>query len=290
MPTNSSLTFDMLRVFYNRIQQEFAPIACRELLCAAAGLKCSRLMMGSSAANWLESVLIEFGLYSSRSHVRYLLRQDVGKGGWCSGIDGEVPPEDDRGYWKLYVGVSSEIVCRTRDSESDGGEHDLSASLSIPDCCARFYEENNRVAKKEQDDFVMLTFRHTEGALPFSYWNNYVPGSFSCEKSVVTAQAIYKFLQLVAPELAKQTLYFHRQSILYTEYQGVYLFEGARFERNSLHYDPQRIRTTIPSSELLDQLLLGDRLNLNGKTSLSVEAGSKILTSLGGEHVAPCIF
>lgn len=302
MLTKNALSADRLRLLYDRIQQEFAPIACRELLCAAAGLKCSRLMMGSHAANWLEAVLTEFGLCSARSHARYLLRQDVGKGGWCSGINGEVPPEDERGYWKLYVGSSLEAVHQAKEAESDGGEQDFSDSLSIPDCCARFYEENKKAAQREQDDYVMLTFRQSEGAFPFSYWNNYVaqffgyslisffPCSFHCDRSATAAQASYQFLQRVAPELAEQTLYYHRQSILYTEYQGVYLFEGARFECDRLHYDPERIRATVPSSELLDQLRLGDRLHLTGRTSVSVQAGSKTLTSVGGEHVAPCIF
>lgn len=302
MIVRQALSLEQLRCLYGMVRQEFAPIACRELLCAASGLKVSRMLMGSQGAQRLEATLADFGLSSARSARRYLLRRDIGKGGWCSRIATEVPFDDERGYWTLYVGCSAEAVERTRDAEATGRDSGFSAALGIPDCCAQFYREHIQAARRKQEDFVPFTFHNTKGPYPFDYWNNYTaqyfgfslisffPCSFHCKHSARSAQMSYQFLLQVAPDLAEQSLHCQRQSVLYTEYQGVYLFEGARFKEDTLHYDPRQIRATAQRSRLLTKLRLGDRLRIIERQAIAVLSKTEILTTLRSADVAPCIF
>lgn len=280
-------------------------IPTREIVSVWAGLKTSRIGGRETTIRLVEEAAPKLGLATVRSTRKYLGRRDIGKGGWSNKFGGSFPLDSPHGDWLLYIARSVNHAEAARDAEEDGREFDFGGELGIPSCCARFYVENQDRAMAKQNDYVPLVLRNTENQAPYDPLLNYVaqyfgyslisffPCSFCCPHAKAVAQRSLEVLTEVSPPLANDTLRFQRMPILYTEYRGLYAFEGAQFDAATglLSYRRENIHGTLPtSSSVFRQLLQGDNLELIGKDHVRILRGTERVAELRGENVSACIF
>jgi hypothetical protein len=302
MSSEAGLPTDKLRNLYKTLVGAVGPLATREVLLAAAGLKTARLGLNDRRAGWLEQVLAAQGVASCRSTGRFTTHRDIGKGGWSNRFDRELPASNARGDWLVYVATSERVAVAARDAEAEQREGDFGATLGIPQCCAEFYLAHREIALRKQNDYVPLVLDNTRAPFPYNYWNNYVaqyfgyalisffPCSFLCQRAAAIAQRTYEFLREICRHFADRFVYMQRQSILYTEYRGLFLFEGARYLKGFLDYDPARIHTTLRRAALMKPLLSGKRLRINAIHDIDILSGNAVLKSCRGDNVSACIF
>jgi hypothetical protein len=231
-----------------------------------------------------------------------MTRRDVGKGGWSNRFGLEVPASDGRGDWLVYVASSERAATAARDAEAEQRDADFGTALGIPACCTEFYLAHRELAFRKQNDYVPLVLDNTRGPFPYNFWNNYVaqyfgyslisffPCSFNCERAAQVARRTHDFLRGVCTRFAGRFTYMQRQSILYTEYRGLFLFEGARYRRGHLDYEPDLIHTTLRDAALMKPLAAGQRLRINAKHDVDILVGDAVIRSCRGENVSACIF
>lgn len=296
------LTLERLRALYGHVRGLVNPIQTREVLTAAAGLKTSRLGAPPALAGPLEDLLSSFGLYVSRSEHRFLARPDIGKGGWSNAFAEKVSASDPRGDWLFYVAVSEDAAIAAKAAEANGRDASFGSALGIPPCCTDFFLSRQDLARKKQYDFVPLVLDNTSESYPFNYWNNFVaqyfcyslisffPCSFTCKRAAKVAQATYEFLRQVNAPFAEAFRRMQRQSILYTEYRGLFLFERARYSRGFLSYSPAGVHMTVRNSALGTHLLAGTGLHVHSKHEVDVMSATTCIKKLKGANVSLCIF
>lgn len=290
---------------FAKLAERVGMIPTREIVAVWAGLKTSRIGGTETTIRLVEEAARPLGLATVRSTRKYLGRRDIGKGGWSNKFGGSFPVDSPCGDWLLYIAKSADQAQAAREAEEDGREFDFGGELGIPACCARFYVENQDRAMAKQNDYVPLVLRNTASEAPYDPLLNYVaqyfgyslisffPCSFCCPHAKAIAQRSLDVLIEVSPALANDTLRFQRMPVLYTEYRGLYAFEGARFDAATglLSYCREKIHGTLPtSSSVFRKLLQGDHLELLGKDHVRILSGSEHVAELRGENVSACIF
>lgn len=302
MSLDRSLSLDRLRGLYQQVRSLLNPIQTREVLVAAAGLKASRLGAPPHLVERVEEVLSSFGLYVCRSENRFLARRDIGKGGWSNAFAESLSITDERGDWLLYVATTERAANSARDAEKSGQEDHFGAFLGIPSCCTEFFLSRQQLARQKQYDFTPLVLANTSGPYPFNYWTNFVaqyfcyslisffPCSFTCERAADVARATYDFLRRVNIHFADAFLRAQRQSILYTEYRGLFQFDAARYRDGTLCYRPSRIHTTVRNAAIADYLVAGNRLRIVSRHEADILSAKGLIKKLKGDNVSICIF
>ena len=90
----------------------------------------------------------------------------------------------------------------------------------------------------------------------------------NCNESARFAQNTCDLINSILPIQASQIIHFQKQPILYTEYRGIYLFEGAKFEHE---------KTVIKNCTL------HSTLNLNTKSHQFISKAREIQVLAKGE-------
>jgi hypothetical protein len=280
-------------------------ISTREIIAVWAGLKSARIGGSESTVRLIEDAARQLGLASTRSTLKYKGKRDIGKGGWSNKFAGSYSVESKHGDWLLYIAPSDDIAMRAREAEEEDREFDFGGELGIPDCCARFYVQNQEKAMAKQNDYVPFVLRNTQEDAPYDPLLNYVaqyfgfalisffPCSFNCEHAKSVAQRSYEAVANVAPALAAETMHFQRMPILYTEYRGLYAFGGAHYDgaTGRLAYDPLRIHGTLPpTSAVFRYLRQGNCLQVLAKDHVRVLHNDQRIFELEGDNVSACIF
>lgn len=81
----------------------------------------------------------------------------------------------------------------------------------------------------------------------------------------------------------------HRSTILYTEYEGVYLLEQDAFRDGCVHYHPECIKGTI--NGLLFQLLgEGNRLQITGPHRAVIAQDCRVIQELRMPDLCVMVF
>ena len=247
------------------------------------------------------------GLWVDLHHVKQIYAQDSGKGGWVSGYGIEVPLESPlHGYLHLYVGTDPEKVLAARKAEHAHDYGGFGSLLGYPACCIAFYEKNIASAEKEQGDFLLpmldASLQQRAGALPiFPAWTNvaaqyfgygllsFYPCSFYCSEAQSLAKLSFALLRRYDRQLADTFLEAAQCPVLYTEYEGVYLFRGAQLRAGCLRYDPHRVERSL-DGVLAAMLLASDRIDILSAHSIALKKGRRLTGRLESPHVGLLLF
>lgn len=287
-------------LYHDLRAQEFGPIVTKEILCAAAGLKLTRVSVTDRDVATLKGLLPSYGMQLTVSEKKYGIARDVGKGGWSNRFTTPVSHDTAGGYWKLYIAADRSLMLRAREHDAGGNDNSLGETLGIPDCCRRFFDAFAKQAFAKQGDLVPFTFSNTVGEYPFDFWNNsacqyfgysllsFSPCSFNCPHAAEIARKTYDFLSGIDPDFAERFLQHHRHSVLYTEYEGVFLLIDAEYNAGVLTY--RATKSTNSESAVAKAIQEGNCIVPRGPDTFTIQAGKKVLKDCAGSDFALCIF
>ena len=255
-------------------------LQCREILSAWSGMKVARIAVRPPLLNQTIACLNQLDLVFHVLPDLIFAKRDIGKGGWSNKYDEREGLPASKGDYAVYVSTSKKNLTQAVNADIHGDEGEFGVNLGIPSCCVDFYLNHQDAAYQKQNDFVPLVAANTKGLHSFSFWNNYVsqyfgysflsffPCSFTCEHAARMAQNTYDLMHSILPVEADEIVHFQKQPILYTEYRGIYLFEGAKFEHE---------KTVIKNCTL------HSTLNLNTKSHQFISKAREIKVLVKGE-------
>ena len=281
--------------------------ALREILLAAYGHKVARLCIAEEQIPTLTRSLESAALWVDLHNVKQVHAQDSGKGGWISASGLEVPIESAQsGYLYLYVGSDPEKVLAARKAEH-APDHDVFGTLlGYPACCIDFYKKNLADAEKEQGDFMLpllaASLKQRTGALPiFPAWTNiaaqyfgygllsFYPCSFCCPEARSIAEQSFALLKRYDREFADNFLETAKQPVLYTEYEGIYLFRGATLRGVCLHYDPSLVERTL-DGVLSAMIQASNRIDIDSAHRVTLRKGRCLTGRLESPYLGIFLF
>ena len=254
------------RAFFDEIVDRFPAIKTREFLLAAGGRKTARTEVPERELHAFVALMERHGLYVAIHERKYVHAPDIAKGGWSNqyGIELHLESPHD-GYLMVYIAASAEDALRAMRAEHSRRDDEFGDLLGIPACCRKSYIERIEAASSKQNDYLPLILDGTPGSQPFPYLNNigaqyfdycllsFYPCSFTCQEAARVAWDAYEYLATFSSEWAKKFLVRQRSTILYTEYEGIYLIEQEALRDGWLYYHPEYVKGTI--NGLIFQLL-----------------------------------
>lgn len=279
----------------------------REILLAAHGYKVARLCIAEEQVPALTRSLESAALWVDLHNMKQVHAPDSGKGRWISASGPEVPIESAQsGYLYLYVGSDPEKVLAARKAEQ-APDHDVFGTLlGYPACCIDFYKQNLADAEKEQGDFMLpllaASLKQRTGALPiFPAWTNiaaqyfgygllsFYPCSFCCPEARSIAEQSFALLQRYDREFADNFLETAKQPVLYTEYEGIYLFQGATLRGHCLHYDPSLVERTL-DGVLSAMIQVSNRIDIDSAHRITLRKGRCLTGRLESPYLGLFLF
>lgn len=246
-------------------------LQCREILSVWSGMKVSRIAVKPDRLTQTLSCLNQLNLQFNVMPDLVFVKRDIGKGGWSNKYDERPNLPASNGDHAIYVAKTQNSLIRAVNADIHGEEGEFGVNLGIPSCCVDFYLTHQEIAYKKQNDFVPLVAANTKNLHSFNFWNNYVsqyfgysflsffPCSFDCAHSARMAQNTYDLMYSILPDEADTILHFQKQPILYTEYRGVYLFEGAKFEEEKTAIKNCIIHATLNQRSKTHQFISNTR-------------------------------
>jgi hypothetical protein len=280
------------RAFFDEILGRFPPIKVREFLLAAGGRKTARTEVPERELHAFVALMERYGLSVAIHDRKFVHAPDVAKGGWSNQYGIELPLESPHdGYLMVYIAVRPEDAMHAMRAEHSHRDDEFGELLGIPACCRRSYIERIEAASSLQNDYLPLVMDGTACPQPFPYLNNigaqyfefcllsFYPCSFTCPAAARVARESYEYLAQFSKQWADEFLARHRSTVLYTEYEGIYLVEHDEFKDGWLYYRSDRVKGTI--NGLLFQLLgEGDRLQVAGPRRAVISRGSQVIQEL----------
>jgi hypothetical protein len=290
------------RAFFDEIVDRFPAIKTREFLLAAGGRKTARTEVPERELHAFVALMERHGLYVAIHERKYVHAPDIAKGGWSNqyGIELHLESPHD-GYLMVYIAASAEDALRAMRAEHSRRDDEFGDLLGIPACCRKSYIERIEAASSKQNDYLPLILDGTPGSQPFPYLNNigaqyfdycllsFYPCSFTCQEAARVAWDAYEYLATFSSEWAKKFLVRQRSTILYTEYEGIYLIEQEALRDGWLYYHPEYVKGTI--NGLIFQLLgEGDRLQIAGPHRAVIAHGSRVIQELRMPDLCVMVF
>jgi hypothetical protein len=284
---------------FREIRPMLSRQAVREILLAAHSRKVSRLCLFEALVPRLVNILERSGLYVDLHDRKQILAPDSGKGGWVSGYGVEVPVESPLdGYLHLYVGADPALVLAAKKAEHENRYADFGLLLGYPPCCIEFYQDNLAGAEARQGDFLLPLLGRSLAQVTahpplFPAWTNiaaqyfdyglisFYPCSFFCRRAAALAQDALRLIGMYDADMADEYVLMSRMPVLYTEYDGVYLFREASLEGDCLHYDPARIEHSL-DGVVLSLLSRANRIRIGRAGSLELRDGRRLICRLQG--------
>lgn len=278
-------------------------LQCREVISAWAGLKVARICVSPSRLTRAVQLLDELSLAYQLVPELVFAKRDIGKGGWSNKFHEDQNMPSHKGDHLIYLGNSAEEVSRGVKADFYGDEGEFGNSLGIPSCCIDFYLTHQEKAFDKQNDFVPLVFANTPTLHSFNYWNNYVsqyfgyallsffPCSFNCQHAAKLAQNTFDLIYPIVPEEAERILHFQKQPILYTEYRGIYLFEGAKSVAGKTFVRDCIIHSTLNQSSRTHQNISRTKeIEVLGKEKLTITSQLGQVQEINSSNWAMCTF
>jgi hypothetical protein len=268
------------RTVFRKLIELAGLLQCREILSAWSGMKVARIAVKPALLDQTLHCLNELELFFLVLPDLIFAKRDIGKGGWSNKYDERDDLPNSKGDFAVYVSTSKKNLTQAVKADFHGDEGEFGVNLGIPSCCVDFYLKNQDAAYQKQNDYVPLVAANTKGLHSFNFWNNYVsqyfgfsflsffPCSFTCEHAARMAQNTYDLMHSILPVEADEIVHFQKQPILYTEYRGIYLFEGAKFEHGKT---------------VIKDCMLHSTLNLNTKSHQFISKGREIKVLAKGE-------
>jgi hypothetical protein len=278
----------------DKIRPRLGSQAVREILMAAHGLKTARLCIEETQALEVTTILEQAGMWVDLHDKKYAVTLDSGKGGWISGYGVELPIESPHpGYMHLYVGTDPAAVLAAKKAEHGNQFGEFGRLLGYPLCCTNFYVQNLNRAEEEQGDFLLPMLEASlklapEGPPVFPAWNNvaaqyfnygllsFFPCSFYCRQAVGIAKKTLELLRLYDVALASEYATVAQMPILYTEYEGVFLFRKSRLKGDRLHYDGRFVERSL-DGVVSSLLMQGDNIKIISPDCLEFHSSRKLV-------------
>jgi len=290
---------------FKRLEQTLSRQGLREVVLAAHSRKVSRLFPPEEQVPELVNLLEEAGLWVDLHNRKQIFTPDRGKGGWISGYGLEVDLSSPQaGFIHLYLGRDPALVLAAKKAEHGHEYARFGELLGYPPCCVDFYKRHLARAESEQGDFILpLLDASLKSASPavFPAWTNvaaqyfnygllsFYPCSFHCARAVAIARDSFRLLKAYDAPLAGLYLEKARKPILYTEYEGLYLFNAAQRRGSWLYYDPGALESSL-EGVLAALLRGGDRLKIISNQRLEVRKGPRLQARLESPHLGLLLF
>jgi len=268
----------------------------RDVICAAAGFKVSRIGASNEQANLIRSLLEPCGVSVVFSDCKFLSVRDSSKGAWSNRCR-EISADSCDGRWHLFIARDQHLAEKARLCEKRKDHSSLGELLGIPECCRHFYIE---IAKRTyKRDVLQFIFRNTDGARSFDFWTNYgaryfgysllsfAPCSFICDQAAAVAKTVWSILSNVNPGLADMCVTYHKRTVFYTEESGVFLLDTQPATANRIPF--RALRMTTEDSPVAKAVREGNSLEVNGSDIL-IFKDERLLLTAASKDCALCIF
>ena len=278
-------------------------LQCREILSAWAGMKVARIAVRPALLNQTIACLNQLDLVFHVLPDLIFAKRDIGKGGWSNKFDEREDLPASKGDHAVYVSTSQKNLTQAVNADIHGDEGEFGVNLGIPSCCVDFYLTQQEKAFEKQNDFVPLVFANTPVLHSFNFWNNYVsqyfgyallsffPCSFNCQHAANFAQNTFDLIHPILPEQAEKILHFQKQPILYTEYRGIYLFEGAKSFAGKTFVQDCVIHSTLNQfSRTHRKISQTKEIEVLGKEKLSLTSQLGDFIEINSSNWAMCTF
>jgi hypothetical protein len=295
-----SVPMRLSRDLWAQLQGRFSDDIIREVLLAAAGVKVSRTCLPDADLIVLEALADQHDFSLMTSAQRYLHRPDTGKGGASNALERVAGPDEEDGVRIVYLASSSSLAEAAKLLEEAGDDELFGMLLGIPSCCREAFVTFKPQAVAKQFDFIPLVLDHTFCEMPYDFWLNvaagyfgrsllsFFPCSFRCPAAAFAARRTFEMLGDCDSTWARSFLTRQQTNILYTEYQGVYMFRSPLID-GSIHYQPSEFEAA-ETTELETLIRRGNRLAVRGKHHVDIYCGLDRIGVLEGKDVALCAF
>jgi len=269
----------------------------RDILCAAAGFKVSRVAANSGRVKVLRPLLEACGVSVVLSDTKFVSASSCTKGVWSNRLS-EISADCPRGSWHLFLATDGRMAEEARIRQKLHDHEGLGELLGIPPCCRRFYR--NSIAQAAGHDLLPLVYQNSVSNRQFDFWTNYAvryfgycllgfaPCSFCCDRAANIAKGVWSLLSMLSPETAEIFLSYHRRSVLYSERWGVFLLDiwGRSKDRREF----RTIEMTVDSSPLVGYMKAGDNIRIDRAENVYIYRQERLLTTLNRGTCALCAF
>lgn len=274
------------------LNSRLSDTATREVLEALAGRKVTRIGLSENHIPWLMACVEEAGGYAIKGYAPFESEADKGKGGWSSRAKNAEPRADVIASWQIYIAVTKEASLIARELELEHREVEFGRVLGIPKCCCQFYQATRPLAETMQNDFTLFSHRATTGDGAYPLWTNtlpqylgssflsFAPCSYRCSHAIRYAQNSHTFLQSLDADFAMRMRTWHQYSGIYSERQGVHLFNTTATSLHRFEYDREGLRSTDEHSPLYQALSAGTHLETSPGQSTRIMADKELLLTL----------
>lgn len=280
-----------LQSLFLKARQRLPFTTVMELLEAVAGRKVSRLAFSENNVPWLDDLLTEFGAHWQPAYAPFYHTPDQGKGEWSSRSEqSESSPNLRHRSWQIYIAKYPELALQARDMEAAHDERELGLVLGIPPCCIDFYIRHREAARLTQNDYTLHSAKKTGQLFDLPHWNNtltqyfgvsllsFAPCTYRCSAARQYAQQRWASARNVAPQEADSVLARQVCAGLYTEFEGVHLFNVLSSTADLLRIDPSSVLSTQPHGQWAKDLREANDIRWDPQTGqLSLMGNSGLL-------------
>lgn len=274
------------------LNSRLSDTATREVLEALAGRKVTRIGLSENHIPWLIACIEGAGGYAIKAYAPFESEADTGKGGWSSRAKNGPSRSDIIPSWQIYIAASKDAALVARELELEHREVEFGRVLGIPKCCCAFYQTTRPLAETMQNDFTLFSAKATSGDGAYPVWTNtlpqyfgssflsFAPCSYRCQHAVRYAQSSHAFLQRIDENFSMRMLQWHQYSGIYSERQGINIFDTTPVGLNRFKYDLSRIRSTDKNSALYQALSAGTHLEISSERDTHIFADKQLLSIL----------
>jgi len=229
----------------------------------------------------------ENSLYLEVSDFKAIKTADEGKGSY-SNIVRRVPIDySGDGLYHTYLSKDKNKAKFLKLLESRNDDKAVGQILGYPECCIDFFIRNRENQQKIQNDYILPILSNSDG-LEFPFYNNYAaryfdvtllghfPHSFNCEESIKIAKRNLECIKKYSEELANRFVAMLKCPVLYTEKNGIFLFENYQFKNNILQFNG--VKSTI-NNELLSLLNKNKKIEIIDKNKIKING--EIIEGMG---------
>jgi hypothetical protein len=293
MASNSNLS----RLFGSLREAGIPRLDVRDIICAAASYKVSRIVATDERTALIRSFVEPYGVSVVLSDQKYVSIPDSGKGNWSNRSRG-VPADSPSGSWHMFLATDRDLAEEAYGCEKRRDHESLGKLLGIPDCCRAFYVQFAR--QSAQGDLLPFILRNTDPKKALDFWTNYgaryfgytllgfAPCSFVCDRAAEVAKNVWSILSAIDPEFADTFVTCHKRSVFYTERSGVFLLKTQPGSANRISFEI--LRMTLESSPIAKAMREGNNLEVNSGGDVLIFKDEQLLETAPGKESALCVF
>ena len=274
-----------------------SPSFVREIIQSIETSKITRSFLNDEDLYACSQVFDELGLKMFISSVKFLIGDDLGKGGYSNSTSTTTSETSTEGFYRVYIGTNEMDLALAKQMDEDADDVSLGKLLGIPDCCIQKFMEYQPQAEDMQNDYTLAI----KGGLT-SPWANacgqyfghslvsYFPCSPYCKLTCEQSRNNFNLLSSYSREFAKDFLKYQFADYIYSEYDGVHMIEnGTYIDKQTYKYENAIIESS--SRNLLSEMLRkGDSLRIRSPSDFSIYSHKNLISNISSELVKLFIF